>query len=288
MEEVTSARKPLIFEYEDYRLFLRDMYVHLKSSARHFSFRYFSKRAGFASPNFLKLVIEGKRNISDESIPRFIGALKLTRAEGEFFANLVHFNQARDSQDRAACAREILKSKVYQKIHPIQQAEFAYYANWYYIPVRELVALAEFREDPHWICHRVFPAIAADEAKAALHDLEALGLLVRTPEGRLLQAQKTVSTENEVVSSTVAAYHREMMLKAAESIDAVPRQRREISAACVPISKETAEKIKTMMQEFRQEVLAIASADEAPETIYQLNLQLFPMSRWDDEGEVGK
>jgi uncharacterized protein (TIGR02147 family) len=285
MEAVKLIPRPCVFEYGDYRLFLDDSYHYFKARFRQFSFRYFSKRAGFASPNFLKLVIEGKRNLSADSIPRFADALKLGKAEAEFFAHLVEFNQSKNPSHRAEHARLMLQCKGFQKIYPLQQAEYAYYANWFYIPVRELAGLVEFREEPEWIAQRIFPQITAAEAKQALHDLEMLGLLTRGADGRLVQAQRTLNTDNEVSSSAIARYHKEMLTKAAESIDAVPRASREISAACVPLSKAAAAKIKTMIQEFRREILVIAAEDDSADTVYQINMQLFPLSQWTSEDE---
>jgi uncharacterized protein (TIGR02147 family) len=167
--------KPSVFEYDDYRRFLGDAYAFYKKNFSHFSFRYFAKRAGFASPNFLKLVIEGKRNLSLESVPRFSEAFKLSKPESEFFAYLVAFNQAKSPIERADSARLMIQCKGFLKIHPLQQAEYAYYANWYYIPVRELAGFPDFKEDATWIAGKIFPRIAPVQAAQALADLVMLG-----------------------------------------------------------------------------------------------------------------
>lgn len=283
MGELKVHDKPSVFEYDDYRRFLGDAYSYYKANFSQFSFRYFAKRAGMASPNFLKLVIEGKRNLSLDSVPRFSEAFKLSKPESEFFAHLVAFNQAKSSAERGEAARLMIQSKGFLKIHPLQQAEYAYYANWYYIPIRELASFAEFKEDPAWIAGKISPRIAPVQAAQALADLESLGLLRRSSEGRLVQAQKSVTTGNEVTSSAVTRYHKDMLGLAADSIDRVPRERREISAACVPVSKKTAVKMKKMIQDFRLELLTLAGEDNEPETIYQLGIQLFPLSDWDGE-----
>lgn len=285
MNNYAQAARPSVFEYENYRDFLADSYRYHKATFSNFSFRYLAKRAGFTSPNFLKLVIEGQRNLSSESAEKFAQAFKLSKPETEFFIQLVSFNQAKSSTERTECARKMIQSKGFQKIRPLHQAEYAYYANWYYIPVRELVGFSLFQEDPDWIARTIVPAIDPEQAAQALEDLEALGLIVRGEDGRLRQAQRTVTTANEVSSSAIAQYHKEMLRMAAQSIDAVPREKREISAACVPVSRATAAKIKTMIQDFRSEVLALAGEDQDPETVYQIGIQLFPLSQWDDKGE---
>jgi uncharacterized protein (TIGR02147 family) len=279
--------QPSIFEYSDYRLYLKDFYASMKARNSRFSFRYFAGRAGFTSPNFLKLVMEGQRNLSDDSITRLAHAFKLSQQEAEFFGHLVRFNQAKTPILRSESAELMLRTREFLKMYPLQQAEFAYYANWYYIPVRELTGMPGFQENPSWIAGRLRPRITSAQAAQALKDLELLGLLTRDENGVLRQAHRTVITGNEVSSTAVARYHRDMIHLAAEAINEVPRMKREISAACVPVSAETAGKIKTMIQEFRQKILSVANEDGGGGTIYQINMQLFPLSDWDErEGEA--
>ena len=64
-----------LFEYMNYRDYLRDYYAEKKKQHAFYSFRLFAQKAGFASPNFFKLVIDGKRNMSKESVFRFSKAL---------------------------------------------------------------------------------------------------------------------------------------------------------------------------------------------------------------------
>jgi uncharacterized protein (TIGR02147 family) len=282
MELKGSTARPSVFEYEDYRRFLSDLYHFYKNSSRHFSFRYFSKKAGFASPNFLKLVMDGKRNISPDSVTRFSDALKLNKSEADFFLRLVNFNQAKSPSERAAAATSVTQAKGFAKIFPLHQAEFAYYANWYYIPIREMVSFATFNEDPVWIASQLNPNINELEAARAIKDLLQIGLLKRNEAGRLVQTQRSLNTANEVTSASIVQYHKDMMQLAAASIDNVPRMEREISAACVPVSKITAQKMKLKIQQFREELLAIANEDTNPETICQINIQMFPLSSIDE------
>ena len=52
------------------------MISYLKATKPQFSYRYFSRVAGFSSPNFLKLVAEGQRNLSPKSIAKFAKKLR--------------------------------------------------------------------------------------------------------------------------------------------------------------------------------------------------------------------
>lgn len=273
-----------IYEYDNYRDFLKDAYFDLKQTKKAFSFRYFSKLAGFTSPNMLKRVIDGQRNLTEDSIEKFATALKLNKGEGLFFRNLVRLNQAKTVDEKQFYTREILKSKAYNKIHPLSESQYNYLRKWYFVTIREMVSLPSFKEDPDWISKKLDPPVSAMEVKRAIEEMLQLGILYRNQEGQLSQTDKFIMTADEVVSSAAAEFHREMMKRAAESIDRVPREKRELSALTISISEETAKRLKAMIQEFRKRLMEVATEDQSPQSVYQLNFHLFPLVDMKKEG----
>lgn len=270
--------KPSIFVYTNYRTFLADLYEHLKETTDYFSYRYFAKKAGFKSPNYLKLVIEGDRNLSDDSLEKFIVAFKFNKSETAFFKNLVGFTQASNNSERAEFALKILQSKIYQKLNPLREEQLKYYSTWYQIGVRELALCKKVKNNPEWIAKQFRPELKVSEAKAAVESLIRLGML-KEENGELKASEQNVTTSDEVISSLVGIYHRKMMDKAKDSIDNAKAVEREISSICVPVSEETFLKMKERIQDFRKELIALASQDQDPNQVYQLNLQLFPLTK---------
>lgn len=269
--------KKSLFDYDNYREFLRDFYLTSKARNKNFSFRYFSRIAGFKSPNILKLVMDGERNIAPHSIDKFVKAMKLNREESLFFRNLVLLNQSTSVDDKQHYIQEILKSRTYKRIHPLKEAQYNFFSRWYCALILEMVAIPGFREDPHWIAKQIHPPITPTEVRRVLDELLEMGLIQRNPEGKLMQANPNLSSPDEVISTSIAQCHREMMKRAAESIDLVPRENRDISGVTFGMSRETMKEIKEMLQNFRREVLKVASRDSVPDGVYQLNFQLFPL-----------
>ena len=68
---------------------------------------------------------------------------------------------------------------------------------------------------------------------AALDLLLQLGFVVRDADGTLRQSEPLLSTGAEVRSLAVGNFHRQMMQRAAESIELVDRSEREISGLTV-------------------------------------------------------
>jgi uncharacterized protein (TIGR02147 family) len=268
-----------IFEYDNYRAFLRDYYLYRKATDTKFSYRYFARIGGFKSGNILKIVIDGQINITDETIQKFCKALKLNKEESLFFRNLVHFNQSTLSEERARYSQELLRSRTFKQIYPLSENQYRYFDCWYFPIVRGLVALVEFQEDPEWIASQVNPPITPGEAKRALAGLLELGLLSRNETGRLTQINPTVTTSNAITSSSLAHYHREMLKKAGESIDRVPRAHRDLSAMTLSLSNESVRMINELTEKFRRDVVDVASRDQNPDVVFQLNTYFFPVTQ---------
>src|SRR3954465_13106998 len=89
-----------IFDYTDYRRYLREYYAWAKTNKRGFSHRAFMAKAEMSGPNYFKRVMEGVHNLTENSIPKFAAALELTDSEGEYFKHLVYFNQARTLEEK--------------------------------------------------------------------------------------------------------------------------------------------------------------------------------------------
>jgi len=224
--------KPSVFEYTDYRGFLKDYYRKAKEADPRYSFRFFAARAGFRSPNFLQLVMNGKRNLSEASIASLARALYLNSQALRYFRNLVLLNQSPHLEDRQRFTEQLLKSRKARTIRPLRQAQYHYYARWYFIPIRELVIHKNFREDSEWIASQLIPKIEPKEAEEALKQLEELGLLMRDPStGCLRQSDSMIATDDEVISDAIAQYHRDAMRLAADSI----RRSLEMSARFLPV-----------------------------------------------------
>jgi uncharacterized protein (TIGR02147 family) len=283
-----SAPERSIFEFDDYRELLKHLYAQSKLRNKNFSYRFFARMAGFASANFLKQVTDGKSKLSEKSIQKFIKGFKLNLEEGTFFRHLVFLNQSATASEREIHAREILRCRSYRKIHPLKETQYKYFSTWYYVSVRELVNFPDFRENPEWIARSIVPAISVEQAREALEVLLALGLLERNDEGRLVQSTKNLTSMDHVVSASLAHCHKELMKRASESIDRIPRDKRDISFVTFAMSEKNIQKIKSLIDAFRKDLLEAVAAEAPCDSVYQLNLQLFPTAQSGKRGEDEK
>ena len=284
-EAVDRPREVDVFEYRDYRAFLRDVYRWRKQTEYGFSYRAFAKRAGLSAPNYLKLVAEGQRNLTPEMAGRFAGALGLSQESAGYFCDLVAFNQAASAPERERCYQRLQSYRRYRNTFRLDAAHAAYHSEWYIPAIRELAACVGFREDAKWIARRLQPSITARQAQQALAVLEQLGLLVRDAGGQLVQHQAVLSTgDDQPLGHHIVTFHRTMLQRAGEALDSVAREEREIAALTVGLDAARFRQFKQRLYELRQELLHLAaSSQDPPDRVVQINFQMFPLSRVAEE-----
>jgi uncharacterized protein (TIGR02147 family) len=268
-----------VFRYRDYRSFLRDYYERNKQRRGGYSLRAFSRGTGLRSPNYLKLVMDGDRNLTPTMALRFAEGCGLAGDAVEYFCELVSFNQARLARERELHYERLKRFSRFRKVHKLDAAQSVYHSEWYVPAVRELVMRADFQEDPSWIAQALLPPISSAQAKRALAVLLELGLLVRDDGGKLAQAQELVETPEGPLGHHVVEFHRSMMAHAADALDRVPREEREISSLTLCVSSAQFEKLKEELSAFRSLLLQRYQADQDAERVVQLNFQLFPLSQ---------
>jgi uncharacterized protein (TIGR02147 family) len=276
---VASEDSVHAFAYLDYRAFLRDLYGHKKAANPGFSHRAFSRRAGLKSTNYLHLVIGGKRRLTPDGAQRFARGFGLPKDESDYFCELVAFNQAKTTEERSRAYERLARFRKFRTAQKLELAQHDYHAHWYLPAIRELAAREDFRDDPAWIARTLVPSIAPAEAKKALARLLELGLLVRLRNGKLTRKTELVTTGSGPLGHHVVAYHRAMMERASESIDAIPRDEREISSVTLCVSQDVLLRLKERIREFRRELLHLAELEGEPERVVQINFQLFPLSK---------
>ncbi|MBL8027603.1 MAG: TIGR02147 family protein [Fibrobacteres bacterium] len=276
-----------IYEYSNYRKYLSDYYQYQKEAKPFFSFRYFSKRAGFQAPQMLKYVMDGQRNITDESMDKFILALNLKSKEADYFRALVHFNQAKTEKEKNRHFQLLLKFGQQTPIKTLTREQYEICQHWYYIPIKEMVSLKNFREDSVWISKRLNPSIKPAEALKALETLKKLGILKYDDSGKLIAAESLYKAEDEIQTLFVRRFHSQMIKLAEESIERIPAKKREISSVTISIPESEVSNIKALISAFEEDLLEMISKNSAQsETVYQLNFQFFPLVNTELSEEV--
>lgn len=264
-----------VFRFLDYRAFLDAWYETKRSRL---SYRAFSKRAGLGAPNYLQMVIGGQRNLTRGTAEKFADACGLVDDRKAYFLTLVDFNQASSDAQRNRYYSELSAFRRYRRAHKLELAEAQYHSCWYLPAIRELVHCPDFVEDPEIMARRLLPPITPKQAADAITTLLQLGLLERDDGGKLRQRERVVSTGPETAGLHIRNYHAEMMNRATQAMELVQRELRDVSSLTLSVKASMLPEVKQRIADFRRELVDLCDAEESPDTVVQLNLQLFPLS----------
>ena len=279
MGEKKGTRK--VFEYLDYREFLKDYYNSKKEANPAFSLRVFSDKIGFKAKDFISRVMSGSKNLSDQSISKVAAGLRLGKHETEFFTGLVKFNQAETTEDRNTAFEEMqaaLKvARFAEKQHVLGHAQYMVYSHWRHLTVRSLIGMFGFNGDYETLAKQVRPHITAEEAKKSVQLLEECELIKKDKSGKYVLTENSITTGDRTSKLALRGYHQHCLKLAADSIDRDPPSSRHISGLTLGISQEGYERIVERINAFRKEIALIAEEDQNSDKVFQLEFAMFPV-----------
>ncbi|MGZ3768579.1 MAG: TIGR02147 family protein [Bdellovibrio sp.] len=281
MDNRTQAN---IYEYSDYRQYLSDFYTAKKSVNPGYSHRVFAKQAGLSSPSHLLMIIKGERNLSIKTIEKFAEGMHLSAKEKKYFELMVLFNQTNDLQRKAKYFAEIMALKMStKKLHSLEKEKFDFLSKWYVVAVYVLIDIKNFNPDPQWISKRLGGKISVSQANEALENLLKLGIITVDPKRGYKQSYGAITVPDDTRSIAVYNYHQSMIRLASEALRTIPPELREMNGATITIPKNKLTEIKEKIRAFRKEINQLASSYDNPDEVFQLNIQLFPLTAMEEK-----
>ncbi len=277
--QLVASRVP-VTRYLDYREYLQALYLALKAEVGSYSYLSFAEDLGFSKTNVVHLIIRGKRPLTDKAADRISSALDLRSNERKYFEEMVSFQNSHDPVQRENLMDKLLhyKAKAVASNESLDQLEF--FSEWFHSVIYELSFTPYFTESPKDLAVLLTPRIRPEQARKSLELLVRLGLLARKSEGACLEPTKTrISTGDEIASLAIIRYHQKMIELGKESLTSVGAQLRDVSSISIAIPEAMVPELKKEISALRKKLLSLAEQEKNPDAVYQVNFQLFPLSR---------
>ena len=269
-----------VFEFQDYRVYLKSYYEDQKATTKSFSYRSFSKKANINTSSFLFHVIQGKKNLTKNSIVKVSGAIGHTKEEANYFENLVFFNQAKTILEKTHYYSKLIEIKRPLSIESIEKSQYEFYKEWYHSVLREAIAIYDFKDDYAALGKFLIPSISEKDAKNSVQTLEDLDFVKRNEDGKYAQTNNLINAKPSPIEALIGQkYQIKMSELAIKAFDAHAIHERLSSSTTISISEQTYRLIMLRAREFRREILELAKIDNDPDRVYQMNINLFPVSR---------
>jgi uncharacterized protein (TIGR02147 family) len=266
-----------LFAYTDYRKYLRDFIDARKESNTFQSLRYSAGKMGVDPGNLVK-ILNNERHLSPKSVDQTIGFFKFSEREGEYFRTLVAFAKAKKQSD---IKRHFERLATMKRLEPFEitsgVAEF--YRAWYHSAITGLLSFYNFNGDYEALARQFSPSITAKQARESIILLKKLGIIAENAAGLLRPVQDLLTTGDKWQASAIHEYQRESIRLAEHALDELPKGTRDISTVSFSVNEDDFKEICSLTKDFRSSVLRIARESEKADRLYQINIQIFPMTK---------
>jgi uncharacterized protein (TIGR02147 family) len=266
-----------IFAYLNYRDFLKDAYEERKSHTSAFSYRFIAQRIGINASTFNRIV-QGKRNLTDKMIGPVSSVFKLGKKETAYFELLVHLCQAGNIQEKKLFLEKVISFNKSSAM-PLLADHYALFESWHSIAIRELLSHYQFCGDYKDLARMLNPSITPGEAKRAIALLDRLEVIKKDRSGCYRPTQKFITAGENWRSVAIANFQKSTIALAQEAIDRFPQDERDISTATVNLSPQGLLMVKEKIRALRKEILEVENMDSGCDRVFQVNFQIFPMSK---------
>lgn len=284
----SSLTMPDISDYMNYRQFLKDFYQFKrrlsKDDLRPYSYGTFSAAANIRSPNYLKMIIEGKRNLSLDMVGKFGKALGLTKIQIEEFKLLVQFTQSSDPGERNLFLKKLSEHRVtgQLKAGEIDRKAWEKVPNWVAWIIYAMIDQEGVRFDVKTLKELLRGKAGENEIEQALDILKSSGeVSVDAVTGELKKARNLTDNADEVPVALVRKLQAQLMYLGLESLYQDSPTEREFGTLTLSLTQPEFEELKFKLRQMRKSMHkdnSIARMNSKGDRVYQLNIQLFPVS----------
>jgi len=230
------------------------------------------------SPAYASTILSGKKSLPETRFKDLIRVLDLDDIATLQLKNSLYPEEKRKSENgQPQLKKEDLD--FINKYKPLEKKKYEILNNWYNIVILDLTTCKDFVSDPAWIARKL--KITQLEVEIAIENLKYHGLLDLV-DGKLQKIDTKLRFPTKISQSVIRKFHKQMIKKAYEELDSKIDEKdfsnRLISGSTFALNPEKMELIKEKIQNALYEVSNMASEGTC-ESVYQFNIQFFPLSR---------
>ena len=270
--------RPDVFAYLDFRLFLKDYLFYLRKKNPAFRFQTLVEKYGLHSRAHYIDIMKG-RKLTDAFFDSYLQIAGLEGDAARYFRAIVGYDQAGTESEKTGYFNEIVALSPNLATVRLEQETYRYFSKWYNPVMLSLLDIYK-RENDHRKLAKLFkPKISAVQSKRAIKLLIELKFISWDDNaGQWLFHHKFFKSTDEARAVALKEFHRRMM-EAGRSAYENDFTAQNFSTLTLSTSFAVKKEIESMIVDFRKTIMEKVKSDAGPQTVVQLNIQLFEFSK---------
>jgi uncharacterized protein (TIGR02147 family) len=283
--------KPVLSTYVDFREYLKDYFEYRKKQTegqlRPYSYSDFSAAADIKSPHYLKMIISGDRNLSADMCKKFGRALKLDKQEQLEFDTLVFYGQEKEPLQRNQFLKQLseIRSQNALKDGQFDQETWDKVPGWLSWVLYAMIDQENATFTPADLKRALRPQVSEKQIAEALEKLLSSGD-IEIVGGYARKKNKMISNADKIPPALIRKLQSELIYLGLESLYKDDPSDREISGFTMAMTEEEYQWVRKELRTIRKELqtkLMMAREKKQGKRVYQVNIQLFPLTNEEEE-----
>lgn len=266
-----------IFEYLDYRVYLKDSYEERKSESPFYSYRVMAESFGLFPSNLFR-ILHGDAHLPARCQSRAIEVLGLTGRSAEYFLLLIAYSRERSAKARSEILEKAMALRDVSR-KTVEERELEYFTNWWTPVVRALLELTAGRANPGELGASLLPPVDAKDVQASLELLTELGMIKKASSGRLLPAEVHLTAGGPAKAKAIHAFQKQILALASDSLKRFKPADRDVSTLTLSVDDRAFGEIRELIRECRRQIQKTVEESKHPNRVMHLAMAFFPAAQ---------
>lgn len=267
---------PSVLDYLDIKKFMEDWIQYKKSQKKSTSYRMLSKKAGFKSPNYLQLIIQGKKKLSPLSAEQVAKAFQLDDGQSAYFQALVGLENEPEGLNRSAHFSKLLKWRWEARRQVPQSRDFGMLEDWCHSLVMEAFHHFPKGAYPQTMLPYFKGHITLEKIEQSFLVLASLGMISATDEGFILQRPTELHFAKSQGPQQVRQFHLKNLKAQTTLLEQLGLDESFIRVANINLSASQVSQLKEKIIDLIATTCAQPPPTEEPIQLLQLGIFLLP------------
>lgn len=272
-----NIQLPNLFNYLDFRIYLRDFRDYMKKSDPGFTNAHICHLLGQKnSSGYFNNVIGGRIKVGATLTERFFDLLNLSVNEEKYFRALVNYNQSSTLSEKEFYLDQLIRFNN-SPSHKLNRQAQTYYRHWQYAVIRALLDIVDFSNDYSILLDTLLLPLTQEDVEDAIKVLKDLKLIAKNDDGYWKPTKKAISSGSEIERELIKYYQAKCLELSSTMILNDNAAHQKVSTLTISASNKTIEQITDRINLLKSEIRSLILADDdESEKLYQLNIHLFP------------
>lgn len=269
-------KSPELKNYINVHQFLEDFYRFRKQTDDSFSYDIWAQEIGIKNRSYLRLIVIGKRAVSEETVNLLCRYFKFQDKQEEYFRMLVGYSKSKSHEQKKLYGKKLtalMRNDLQQ--HEIEN-HFDFLSKPSFPRLQTLLSFDDIEKTPENLARLL--KISIQELSQGLGILKNLGLAEEI-NGQWIATKKSFKIPDRVGDVALEMFHNES-LKEAIAAQQSSKETRRYRSLLMAMNKNEFDTFLKNLQDFVQSELSQFNFSELEDReLYQVNFNLFPVTK---------